>query len=333
MGSPTFIISLDFELFWGVRDVTTLDRYGPNLRGVREAIPAMLRLFSERGIRATWATVGFLFFASKTELCAGLPRVRPAYGQTELCPYRALDAVGQDEAEDPYHFGRSLVDRIRACPGQEIGTHTFSHYYALEPGQDRAAYEADMRAAIRVARSVGVELRSLVFPRNQVNADYLGTLRELGITSYRGTEASWLYQGGTQDREHLARRGGRLLDAYLPISGHHTFRLDDAKRRGPPFDLPASRFLRPWSPRLDRLEELRLRRIERGMTYAARRGEVFHLWWHPHNFGVNQARNLANLTRLLNHFETLRNAWGMESASMGDVAARLLERAPRSAVA
>src|SRR2546426_12614664 len=62
LGSPTFIISLDFELFWGVRDVTTLDRYGANLRGVRDAIPAMLRLFSERGIRATWATVGFLFF-------------------------------------------------------------------------------------------------------------------------------------------------------------------------------------------------------------------------------------------------------------------------------
>lgn len=330
MASPTFIISLDFELFWGVRDVTTLDRYGAHLRGVREAIPAMLRLFSERGIRATWATVGFLFFGSKADLLAGLPEIRPRYGATKLCPYRELDRVGEDEARDPYHFGRSLVDRIRACEGQEIGSHTFSHYYTLEPGQDRGSFAADMRAAVAVAKSQGILLRSLVFPRNQINPAYLDVLREVGITSYRGTEASWLYRGGSEDKEHLARRGARLLDAYVPISGHNTFDIEDVARSGPPFNLPASRFLRPWSPRLDRLEELRLRRIETGMTYAARRGEAFHLWWHPHNLGVNLSRNLANLTRVLNHFDRLRNTWGMESASMGDIARRLLDRSSRA---
>ena len=44
-----FVISLDFELFWGVRDSKSLADYGANILGVRQAIPAMLELFCEVG--------------------------------------------------------------------------------------------------------------------------------------------------------------------------------------------------------------------------------------------------------------------------------------------
>lgn len=332
----TFIVSLDFELFWGVRDVASLEQYGANLRGTREAVPAVLALFERRGIHATWATVGFLFFDTKADLLAHLPAARPAYTNPKLSPYTALDEVGENEAADPYHFGRALLERIRAVRGQEIGSHTFSHYYALERGQTAETFRQDMQAALGAGARLGVDIRSLVFPRNQYNASYVGICRELGLTSYRGNEDSWIYRQRTEEREPLLKRGARLLDAYVNMSGHHTFRLDEVARSGAPFNLPASRFLRPWSPKLRSLEETKLRRIERAMTHAAREGEAFHLWWHPHNFGVNLARNLANLTRLLNHFEGLRNRYGMESSSMGDVAARLLppsvSRSPVAAV-
>ena len=42
-----FIISLDFELNWGVHDVLPIERYGENIIGAREAIPRMLELFNE----------------------------------------------------------------------------------------------------------------------------------------------------------------------------------------------------------------------------------------------------------------------------------------------
>lgn len=323
----TLIISLDFELFWGVRDVASLQQYGANLRGTRQAIPALLALFEQLGIRATWATVGFLFFASKSELLAHLPEEKPAYANPKLSPYPALEGIGEDEASDPYHFGRALLERIRTVPGQEIGSHTFSHYYALERGQTPSTFRQDMRAALGAGARFGVDLRSLVFPRNQYNASYIAICRELGLTSYRGNEDSWIYRQRIEDQEPRLKRGARLLDAYVNMSGHHTFRLEDVARAGAPFNLPASRFLRPWSERLRLLEEPRLRRIERGMTHAARQGEAFHLWWHPHNFGANLEKNLSNLGRLLNHFDRLRNAYGMESASMGDVAARLLQPA------
>jgi hypothetical protein len=48
-----FIISLDFELFWGVRDHRTLADYGANILGVRKSIPAMLEMFRRHSSLAT----------------------------------------------------------------------------------------------------------------------------------------------------------------------------------------------------------------------------------------------------------------------------------------
>jgi len=126
-----FIISLDFELRWGARDVKIGTQYRKNLLGVRRVVPALLAAFAEYGIHATWATVGFLLFSNRTELLASLPEQRASYDDLRLSPYQDMQAVGLDEEEDPLHFGRSLINQIRAHPGQEIATHTFSHYYCL----------------------------------------------------------------------------------------------------------------------------------------------------------------------------------------------------------
>ena len=82
-----FIISLDFELNWGVHDVLSLERYGENIIGAREAIPRMLELFNEFDIHATWATVGMLCFENKKELISSLPALHPSYTNSDFSPY------------------------------------------------------------------------------------------------------------------------------------------------------------------------------------------------------------------------------------------------------
>lgn len=318
----TFVISLDFELNWGVRDQQTLAQYGPNLLGVRRAVPAMLALFEEFGLHATWATVGLLFFDTKADLLAHLPAVRPQYADPYLSPYGALDAVGPTEAADPYHYGRSLLEQIRRVPGQEIGTHTFCHYYCLERGQTPEAFRHDLQAAVRIGQERGMPVRSLVFPRNQYNPAYLDICREFGITSYRGNEQSWIYKERSEEQQSLYKRGARLLDAYVNLSGHHGHSLAEVARTVP-FNIPASRFLRPWSGRLRGLEGLRLRRIVAGLEHAARHGQLYHLWWHPHNFGANLPQNMAVLRRIAEHYRHLQQRYGMESLAMGEVAGRL----------
>jgi hypothetical protein len=59
------------------------------------------------------------------------------------------------------------------------------------------------------------------------------------------------------------------------------------------------------------------------MLHAARTDSFFHLWWHPHNFGVNLEQNLATLEELLRYFSVLRDNYGMRSLTMADIAGEL----------
>jgi hypothetical protein len=330
------VVSLDFELHWGVRDRAAVAGYRENLLGARRVVPMLLECFAQHGIHATWATVGFLFFETRAQLLAGLPAVRPQYAKEKLSPYPELDGIGENEADDPFHYAASLLRLVASAPGQEIGTHTFSHHYCLEPGQTVETFRADLQAAAQAAARMGLALESLVFPRNQFNADYLSVCGESGIRAYRGNEARWLYRAhGSRDESPL-RRVLRFADAYFPIAGHTSYALAEGSPHLPkagkcgatssrlPVNVPSSRFLRPYSPALRMLEPLRLRRVRKEMTYAAEHGLLYHLWWHPHNFGKHVERNLAALEEILAHFDQLRDRYGMESLHMSEAATRAL---------
>jgi peptidoglycan/xylan/chitin deacetylase (PgdA/CDA1 family) len=314
------VISLDFELLWGLRDLFPPDGgcYRRNLLGVREAIPRLLDLFAEFEIAATWATVGFLFAASRRELESYRPAVLPDYTDSGLSPY--VQPIGDGEQDDPLHFAPSLIEAIRQRPRQEIGTHTYSHYYCLEPGQTRDAFAADLASALAIAADRGVRLRSIVFPRNQDNPEYFDLLREVNITSYRSGEASWMYC--VHNASHGSRgiqRGGRMLDAYVNLSEMNVTPWGLVRQADGLCRIPSSRFLRPYSPRLRQFEPLRLRRIARGLRAAASTQGLFHLWWHPHNFGDHLDENLAFLRKVLEIFAECREHRGMRSLNMGDV--------------
>ena len=58
----TLLISLDFELHWGVfQSVNESSPYMQNLLHTPEAIIRMLEVFEKRNIAVTWAVVGLLF--------------------------------------------------------------------------------------------------------------------------------------------------------------------------------------------------------------------------------------------------------------------------------
>ncbi|MGC9418241.1 MAG: polysaccharide deacetylase family protein [Rhodovulum sp.] len=309
-----FVLSLDFELLWGVRDHADRDSYGRNVLGARQAVPRLLELFAAQGIRATWATVGFLFCETKDELLASLPDLRPAYANPRLSNYAYLDDVGPNEKEDPYFFAPSLIDAIRQTPGQAIGTHTMSHFYCLEEGATVAAFEADLVAARDVAARRGIFPRSIVFPRNQFGPEHLDACARQGITHFRGNPTSWAYRATRGADQTPLRRALRLADAYTGLLGAQGFQ----SRSGQPVDVPASRFLRPCAGKLAPLHPLHVATIQRGMAAAARAGENYHLWWHPHNFGIDLQANMDGLTQVLRHFATLADRYGMQSAAMED---------------
>lgn len=317
--SGKFIISLDFELMWGVRYHMSKARYGDAILGGRQAIPEILKLFSRYEVRATWATVGLLFARTRKEMLDYLPDVLPDYHNVSLSNYEAIrNEIGENEGKDPYHFGRSLVDLVAETPGQEIATHTFAHYYCLEAGQTTRAFKADIRSAKAIAESAGHSLNSVVFPRNQYGVEHVEICVAEGINVVRGQPDVYAYRTMANQEVTSLVRGVRLLDSVLPI----------VPRKDPlrpthfagAQDVKASRFLRPWRKSLPAYSDLHLRRIHAEMRSAAKQGRQYHLWWHPHNFGRSIEANLAQLESILEEFCYLRSSYGMQSATMSEAA-------------
>ncbi len=314
----TFVISLDYELLWGVWDVTTKEKYGNHILGVKEVIPGLLDLFAYYNFKATFAIVGILFAKNKEALQPHLPALTPGYRNPNYNVYsKEFTTIGNDEDDDPYHFGYRLFEMIKKSE-HEIATHTFSHYFCLEDGQTAEEFDADIKAAIQIAKEKDIEISCLVFPRNQLNEAYLPVLLENGIKVYRGNPVSWIYKPRKFSAEIPLVRLCRLLDTYLPVSGNNTFSID--KDANLPVNIPASRFLKPYNKNLAWFEKLKLKRIKSEMTYAAKNNELYHLWWHPHNFGVNIKENMNNLKVLLDHYQVLQKKYGFANYTMKEAA-------------
>lgn len=314
-----FVISLDFELHWGVRDHSSVEDYRENLAGVRQVVPELLREFSRREIHATWATVGILFARTRAEALAGAPHVRPSYDEPKLDPWPELESAGLDEQSDPFHFAGSLVDQVAKTPHQELGTHSWSHFYCLEAGATLEAFESDIEAARRAGKRHGDVTRSIVFPRNQFAPQHLVSLQRMGVVAFRGNPDAWFWKPRASGDETLPQRALRLADAYVPTGLPAVPRVQ--RHASGLVDVPATRFLRPWHPRLEAAEPIRLQRILTELRQAARHRGLFHLWWHPHNFGRYLEENLSFLRKVLDGFEALRDRKAMRSLTMAEAAA------------
>ena len=94
MENGSLVVSLDFELYWGVRDKRSLADSRHRMKGVHAAIPRILSLFEDYDIHATWATVGFLFFSNAEELLNNSPLLKPSYFDESLCPYTYVKLTG-----------------------------------------------------------------------------------------------------------------------------------------------------------------------------------------------------------------------------------------------
>lgn len=299
-------------MFWGVAAFRSLKSYRRNVEGEWNAMPRMLAIFRKHHIHATWATVGMVMCRDYTQWREIRPLHMPSYSRPELSAY-CHDALAREHPR--LFFARPLVEQILGTPGQELASHTYSHFYCDDPGATPEQFGADLACARIAAWDLGAQCKSMVFPRNQLREDYLALLPQNGFRVYRGNPQNWIYRNGDVMPSGLTGRAFRLLDAWLPLSGQGVVR---PILRNHLVDLPASAFLRPWSPRLAAFEAMRVGRIKQSMTRAAETGGCFHLWWHPHNFGVELDRNLAFLETLLLHYRLLQDRYGMQSRCMGD---------------
>ena len=281
---PRVVWSMDFELRWGLHDRLGLDfdAYRANLEGARQAVPELLGLFVQRGVRATWAAVGALACRDWDEYWRRAPPP-PRYTEPRLAVSRGYADL---DPEGVLHFAPDLVRLVSRTQGQDLGTHTFSHIYLGETGVTLADAEADHAAVCSLFRDAfAVEPTSLVFPRNQVA--FLESYRARGITAWRDTEASW-YHRRTELAHNPLVRARRLADALTPwptrgggfVDGH----------------TPSTLFVRVGLPEIAWKAHI-AKIVAEALPGQERRR--LHFWLHPHNVGGNVRRGIARLAQVL----------------------------------
>lgn len=322
-------ISLDFELHWGVFDKMPLDHRGRRyFQQTRYAIPKMIELFRRYDVKVTWAVVGMLFNKDAAAWRRHISNLQPTYLRKHLSAYDWVERHSLLEPEDPFHFAPELITLLQQEPRFEIGTHTYGHYYCQEPGQTLPQFKNDLETAIALASERGIRLRSLVFPRNQFNADYLQVCQECGIDTVRSNPDVWYWDANRPDS--LGKKVFRTGDAYTSLLGPKTVPFSAINTSQKPLALPASRFYRAWTPRSSLLNRLKMQRILQELEMAATRESYYHLWWHPHNFGYHPDQCLVELETILQHYHHWRRTRGFLSLTMEETRNYLLGLPPQS---
>jgi len=307
-----FTVSIDFELIWG-----TLDLFGPE--GFRSAcerermvvIDRLLDLFVEFDVPATWCVLGHLMLdrCSPEEGLKHPEIVRPSHSWFQG-DWFENDPCG-NEASAPMFFGRSLVEKIRACSvPQEIGCHSFSHVIFGDPGCSRETAETEIGACIKAGRDLGIEMRSFAFPRNAVG--HLDVLKKNGFASYRGPEPHW-YEG--KGLPTTVRRLAHLWDVLMATEPPVVLpqRTDSGV-----WNIPGSMIYFPMhGVRKFIPGSRRVKRALKGLNAAAERKQIFHLWFHPTNFADEMEAMFSGLRSILDYASSLRASDRLTIVPMG----------------
>jgi hypothetical protein len=324
-GAGIFTITLDFELMWGTRDLFGNEGFGAAV--IREralVIDRLLALFAELRIEATWCTVGHLFL-DRCGASGGVKHPEIVSPDHRWYPdWFALDPCS-DEENAPLYYGRSLIEKIRACAvPQEIGSHSFSHVIFGDRGCSRATAESELRACVAAAAPLGLSLQSFVFPRNQPG--HLDVLREAGFTVFRGRDAHWYTRPNVPER---VRRAAHLVDIVLAREPPTVVPLLTEEGLwnvpGSMIYLPAHG-VRRWLPR-----SRRVKAGIRGLEAAVRESRVFHLWFHPTNLADDMEEMFAGLREILEHARALEDAGRLRIRALRDVPAEFLDEERPSA--
>lgn len=215
-----------------------------------------------------------------------------------------------DHGEDTAWFdARGLITRITASSvGHEIGSHSYAH--PLYGEIDREFAKDDIGRAEDVHTKHGLSFRSFVFPRNKEGHHDL--LADHGITSFRGLNCAWYHK-----LPYRLWPLGSGIDYWLPTA--HTViptvhpsglvNIPDSlaflSRKG------LKKLLPPFQA---------IRKICRALDTAAKRGETFHLWFHPSNFSYSTDTQFKILHAVLTHAAELRDRRALDIVTMGEQA-------------
>lgn len=310
-----FTISFDYELHWAYPETPLQQRLIAYQR-TPAIVDRLLELFIQNNIHATWATVGSIMLQNAAEWKSFAPHVQPSYQQSSMSVYHLLQQHQQYLEQYPEAFFNSAqVQKIAVTHGQELATHTFSHYYCNAAGQTLEQFRADLLAAKTVAQHKGYTLTSIAFPRHQVSTDYLQTAFECGIQRARVLPIGYY-------RQSIKNPLGKfLVEKLLPsilLINPLSYTLPNVT--APPVQMPFSQKL----PLITNAADInsynrRIHRVLMEITHAAKHNKCYHLYWHPEDFGFFPEENFTGLGKIIARVKDMQKKYDMKMVNMQEL--------------
>ncbi|HEJ2458873.1 TPA: hypothetical protein SLZ51_003277 [Vibrio cholerae] len=308
--SSFFCVSLDFEKKWGLLD-RNIPEYDSSIRKVEEIVPRLLDIFEENRIHCTWAFVGALLVRTSSDLTRLLELSNYlTYDNKDLIP----SSYFKDSCLDlQLYSGFYELKKIQNTEGQELASHTLFHTYFNEEGLPSTVLAKEsMLFDSYVFSILGIKCSGIIFPRNQIPQD----LSQMPYSYYRSNLNNIFDRGYSECELNLLNRSLRLIDSWIPLRKYRGCKPSiDCENK---LAIPATRFFRSHN-RFNFLNSLHVNRIKREMTWAAKNGDFYHLWWHPHNFGGDIELSFRNLELIVGHYHFLKDKYGMKSVNMSEV--------------
>ncbi|MCD8031774.1 MAG: polysaccharide deacetylase family protein [Bacteroides sp.] len=246
MKTGHFLISLDFELLWGLAgwDKSKISNYLPCIQNAVSALSGILLIFEKYEMKCNIASVGGMDFRSLGEFLASAPSVRPSYKYRLVSSYDSfLKEVGRNYRGDLL-FCPDTIHRLSQMENVQLATHTFSHYYCMEKGQTSEQFREDLKVALAVFYKRGIKIETIVFPGNQISDPYLKVCAEEGLTHFRGNLQNVLCKPDKMGKRFTIKAALRLVDTYLNITGTNCYSLSSVQGKYLK-NVPGSRFFTP----------------------------------------------------------------------------------------
>lgn len=243
----------------------------------------ILQLFRQHDLKATFAFVA-AFTMTKEERARFEDRfVDIDYrGRNWLRHYRADRARGDADS----WFCPEAFEMAREH-GHEIASHGFCHVPFDDTAMPREYLANEVASAVAVAQAKGLKLETFIYPRNLVA--HQTVLRDFGFKGYRAS------LGGSRRSRFLrefnlferAQQHGEEVDGMIRIPPGYFFNWRKGLRAGVPGTVMVAR----WKSVLNT---------------AVERGEVAHLWFHPHNL-LSGPKTIETLDEVITVASRLRD--------------------------
>ncbi len=306
----TFTISLDTELAWGWIDSPKRKLYDPLFRSARENVDRLLELFDKYNIPATWAVVGKMIDYE------GASESHDRFQVSDFYP--GLDSRSLYSNSDLHneHFSLLLfpevIDKIRnSRAAHEIGAHSYSHIVFTSVSEEhREIIDKDLSRMVTSLKAYGISPDSFVFPRNKVG--HLDLLKSYGFKRYR-------------DKDPILDHKTSILDKLLnnliqilPISPQVGKAEYDANGL---IKIPGGLLFRQTHLGLKKNIPISLTTAKAimGLKSAYKKNGIFHLWFHPFNFGTNTEKHFKAFEKVLSKASTLRAQDKLEIKTMNQI--------------